>query len=354
MSSSSILASVTLRTVANATKQHLHRRPGNVLASVKNFHASSLQCYKARWVAPTLRELQKRKLKEIALNGGNLISQRNTFLDWNYDAELYAFGKRLNESFDDAILRQVFTYSSYVYQETKKQRDLGIDTPLELQDNRELAKEGYELLKRFLYGYLRANLTHLPEEGIESIHEFLMNPDLHGHIAKHLGMSDLILCMEYPPSNETLNTSFHALIACVHRSSGEDKARRFAYDFVAVQLANKSISDLWQPINPMGILVDALQKMGRGKPEPRLIRKAGSNTILATYHVGIYSDKKLIGSAPGESPEIAEELAARDACNRLFDIPHAMNPLPLGVYLAEDVKHKAAELENRAKAQSIS
>nr|CAG4644319.1 EOG090X0DYO [Lepidurus arcticus] len=299
-------------------------------------------------------ELQRRKKKEIALNGGKIVNPRNSFLEWNYDAEIYAFQKRLNESFDNALLRQSFTHSSYVYEETKKQQALGINTPLQLLDNRTLAEEGKALVERFLYGYLRASLPNLPKEGIQIIQTFLMDPDLHAHIAKHLGMSELILCSVDPPSKEILTTCLHAIVSCVNRSSGEDQARRFVYDFIAVQLADKSVADLWQPVNPMGVLVDVLQKMGNGEPEPRLIRKTGVNTILATYHVGVYSNKQLIGSAPGESPEIAEELAARDALSRLFGIQHEMNPLEFGVYLTDATKQQAVQLESRPKAQFIS
>lgn len=46
----------------------------------------------------------------------------------------------------------------------------------------------------------------------------------------------------------------------------------------------------------MGVLADILHNSGRGDPEPRLIFQSGRETIQAVYHVGVYSDKKFMGS----------------------------------------------------------
>lgn len=72
-----------------------------------------------------------------------LPDHRNTYLEWNYDVEIYAFGKRLKEEFDPQLLRTAFTHRSYIIQQEMKQRDLGIENPdIKLQDNRELIEEG--------------------------------------------------------------------------------------------------------------------------------------------------------------------------------------------------------------------
>ena len=49
------------------------------------------------------------------------------------------------------------------------------------------------------------------------------------------------------------------------------------------------------------------------------------------FHVGIYSDQQLIGQAPGESSEIAEEMAVFDALKRIFRFDESSSkPLPFG------------------------
>lgn len=72
--------------------------------------------------------------------GGKKTNPRNTFLEWNLEAELYAFGKRLNEEFDSDLLLQAFTDRSYVIKEEMKQKEMGID--ISMKDNRELMLEG--------------------------------------------------------------------------------------------------------------------------------------------------------------------------------------------------------------------
>lgn len=72
--------------------------------------------------------------------GGKKTNPRNTYLEWNLEAEIYAFNKRLNEDFDLDLLLQAFTDRTYVIKEEMKQKELGIE--LQMKDNRELAEEG--------------------------------------------------------------------------------------------------------------------------------------------------------------------------------------------------------------------
>ena len=48
--------------------------------SVINF--TQKRCFKAKWVAPTLKELKVRKDVEDDRNGGPKIFHRSTFLEW--------------------------------------------------------------------------------------------------------------------------------------------------------------------------------------------------------------------------------------------------------------------------------
>lgn len=62
-----------------------------------------------------------------------------------------------------------------------------------------------------------------------------------------------------------------------------------------------------------------LEKKGITEIDPRLCNESASNTILANYQVGLYSNKKLLGIGWGESVEIAKETAAIDAIKRLYN-----------------------------------
>ena len=60
----------------------------------------------------------------------------------------------------------------------------------------------------------------------------------------------------------------------------------------------------------------------------------GQDTILACYHIGVYCDKELIGRSPGETIEIAQDMAARDALRVLFHFDECSTPLPYQIMRA--------------------
>lgn len=145
----------------------------------------------ARWVAPTLRELRVRK-KKFGLT--KEVTQRNTFIEWNPRAELFAFGKRLNESFDQDLLQQAFTLRSYINQEEIRQRNAGIDDPDigNSKDNRGLAERGSEILGEYVEAFLRVHLPKLPEDGISAVKKYLLSEEMLAKISKNLGTTDII------------------------------------------------------------------------------------------------------------------------------------------------------------------
>ena len=45
----------------------------------------------------------------------------------------------------------------------------------------------------------------------------------------------------------------------------------------------------------MAALARVLSNDGRGEPESRLLWAAGKETMMACFHVGVYSDRELVG-----------------------------------------------------------
>ncbi|XP_045601601.1 large ribosomal subunit protein mL44 [Procambarus clarkii] len=285
---------------------------------------------KSRWVAPYRRELLKRQ-KIMVKKGLAPSSRRSEFIEWNYDAELFAFGKRLQEEFNGELLREALTDSSYIAQETVRQQALDVDVPaLDMNSNKQLAAAGEKIILDYCTKYLRASLPLLPEEGIRALVEYLSSEEVMSDIGFGIGLKDLILCQEYPPSPQTLAKSFRAVVGALNASAGISRCQLFVRDFVASYLVGKDPSDIWQIESPMELLKDILVRSGYGEPEPRLMFKTGKNTIQAVYQVGVYSDKKLMGSGYGETVDTAVEQAAHDAVKKLFHIAEASNPLPFG------------------------
>lgn len=262
-----------------------------------------------RWVAPTLMEFKRREDKQ----GGKVTNPRNTFLEWNLEAELYAFGKRLNEEFDSDLLLQAFTDRSYVIKEEMRQKDMGLD--IVMKDNRELADEGGKFINEYIQLYLEAVLPKFPLQGVRSIQNHLVSEETLMHVSLHLGTKDIILASEYPVSNYILANAFRAIVGALLKSSGEERAAHFVRDFVITQLQGKDVNEYWQIDDPWAMLTSFVEKEGVNV-EPRLIGEVGKNTMLACYRVGLYVDKKMVSSGFGESVAIAKEMAAREALKR--------------------------------------
>ena len=93
----------------------------------------------------------------------------------------------------------------------------------------------------------------------------------------------------------------------------------------------KDINEIWSLVDPMGIGYPwVLAGSGLPAPESRLMWQTGPGTILSNHMVGIFCDKEIIGESSGETLDIAEEMAARDALRNIFKTHEARAPLPFG------------------------
>lgn len=126
--------------------------------------------------------------------GPDPLPNRKSFIEWNYNSELYAFGQRLGEQFDLSYLQQSFTHRSYIIQEELRQQEVGIVNPVtNLQDNKPLIEKGDQLLASHINAFLSAHLPQFPLAGIAAIQQYLLSEESLANISSHLGTSDLIL-----------------------------------------------------------------------------------------------------------------------------------------------------------------
>lgn len=278
---------------------------------------------------PYLCELYQRRLRA----GPDKERHRSEWSNWNYNAEIYSFGQRLGEEFNEDTLRTVFINRSYIEKEEARRKELGVADdiiPLSLVDNQELAEEGKKIASRYVKAFLRFSYPYFFEEGISAVHDFLMTEELLAYTGFHIGIKDLILTAEFPVAQSTLASTFLAVIGGLAKDQGIVRAERFVNHFIIPHLVGKDINEIWNIENPMGLLVSILQARGLAEPEPRIICQSASETIMSLYWVAIYSDKKMIGKAPGETVTIAEEMAARDCLKRIMKTTDDHAPLLIG------------------------
>ncbi|XP_054269435.1 39S ribosomal protein L44, mitochondrial [Macrosteles quadrilineatus] len=294
-----------------------------------------------RYVRAVKAVFKKRKEQMVKDNMGPLPPQpRNTYPEWNYNAELFGFGKRLNENFNKELLQRAFVERSYIIMEEEKQKKVGIEEPkIMLKDNTEFVLKGESLIKNFIKRYLRTVYPKYPEEGICSITDYLLSDAVLAEISRHIGTTDIILTSDHPPSVNSLANVLKAIIHALELSSGEERACAFIRDFIITYLSDKDINELWEINEPETVLASILQRDGRCEAEPRIIGDAGKGTILAAYQIGLFSDKEFIGMGFGESIAVARDMAARDALKRLFQTTERARPIPFNLVLkANDQK----------------
>ncbi|XP_062562244.1 large ribosomal subunit protein mL44 [Armigeres subalbatus] len=298
-----------------------------------------------RYVGPTLRELKHRRAKM----GPEAEMPRSSHSDWNYKAEMFAFGKRLSEQFDSAVLQQAFAHRSFIVQEEQKQRDVGIEKPeVGLKDNSELITLGERLIEEYVEAFVLTALPKLPTEGIESICGELTSQEKLANVSRHLGTKDIILAAEFPITEQLLVDTLSAVVGALHKSSGEERAFLFVRDFICTQLNQQDVNDYWNIDNPLELLREYCKEKQLGEPEPRSIGLIGKNTLLAAQRVAIYCNKQFVGAGYGEDIQTAIDEAARDCLRQLFGTELNMKPIDFGLQLTD----VARNLRKRANKQN--
>ncbi|KAG5343392.1 RM44 protein, partial [Acromyrmex heyeri] len=280
------------------------------------------QRYIKRWIAPTQKEITK--LKKML--GEQPEPKRSTFLDWNRSAEIYAFNKRLSESFNMEKLEQAFTNRSYFIQEEQRQKEMGIENPvLAIQDNTELIIKGEKLTSEIVQAYLVQVLPQASEDIIISLHDYLLSEEILAKAALHIGTKDIILTEAI--AQKTLADTFFALVAALAESVDVNHTVNFVRDFLIVILAEKDLTEIWNPANPVELLNDILRKQNRSLAEPRLIAQVGENTLEVVHHIALYCDKKFLGSGFGQTIQEAKNTAAINVLSSIFGLLDSSKPI---------------------------
>ncbi|XP_038605723.1 39S ribosomal protein L44, mitochondrial [Tachyglossus aculeatus] len=256
-------------------------------------------------------------------------SRRSHKPNWDYQAEIQAFSRRLHENFSLELLKTAFVNKCYIRSEEARRQDLGVEkqaVALNLKDNEELSEQGAAFSHAYLTRLFEDTFPNMPPEGVAALAGFLTGPEVVCHVARNLAVEELALSAEFPVPQAVLRQTFFAVLGALLRSSGPQKTAVFIRDFLIPQMTGKELFEMWEVVNPMGLLVDELTKRNVPIPEPRLTRQSGSSTVLAVYFVGLYCDKKLIAEGPGETVLVAEEEAARVALRKLYGFTENRRP----------------------------
>ncbi|KFD54542.1 hypothetical protein M513_04487 [Trichuris suis] len=285
--------------------------------------------WKSRWLRPYLLDLWERR----QLLGPDGPRQRSLRANWDYDVELYAFAKRIGEQFTEPNLRRAFVHRTYVEGQQKERSDLllasssaiDVDSPSStvaslpvLEHNETLAEQGDRIINDYARAYLRYHLPLFPEEGIMAVCDSLTTNHRLATVASQLGACDLILHNDFPHADRVAADTLKAVVGALSVDQGNEPAYLLVQDLVLTQLADEDVNEMWYFKEPMLILTAYLKNKGQAAPEQRILRQTGSSTVTPTYVVGIYVNRRPLGSSPGETVDVAVEMAARNSLIQLW------------------------------------
>ncbi|XP_051874168.1 39S ribosomal protein L44, mitochondrial [Pristis pectinata] len=280
---------------------------------------------KKRWMRSYVLLMERKK----KLEGPPPPKPRSQQPNWDYHAEVEAFGYRLHENFNLDLLKTAFVNPCYITSEEARRQDLKLDKEnikLNLKDNQDISGRGSLFATAYLQDCFSRAYPNLPDDGIKALIGYVTGSQVVCHVARNLAVEDLVLSAEFPVPQEVLQKTFFAVVGALIESSGTEKASLFIRDFLITQLIGKDLFEMWSVVNPMGLLVEELKKRKVPLPESRLTRQSGSSTVLPVYFVGLYSDKQLIAEGPGETVLSAEEEAARVALRKLYGYTENRRP----------------------------
>ncbi|KAL0267102.1 UNVERIFIED_CONTAM: hypothetical protein PYX00_009455 [Menopon gallinae] len=285
-----------------------------------------------RWERPVLSALKMRQKKFEKTEPEKVLElkRRSGFLEWNRGAEIYAFGKRLQEEFRSDVLNQAFIHRSYIQKEKHKMSELDVvveNAEANMNDNEYLSEVGQKVISDLVWNYFAHFLPRLPLEGIQGVHDHLTSVETLEHISRNLGTEYIILSADYPPTAETHAKTFQAIVGALAECQGVERANLLVRDLVVTQFSGKDINDYLMIDDYFKTLKMIAERDGLGEPEPRIICRSGTNTVLANYHIGLYCNKKLIGHHAGENLDQAIQMAAFDALKRMFHTTDSAKPL---------------------------
>ena len=187
-----------------------------------------------------------------------------------------ALQARLGEKFDGETLMRALVMESHLEQERLKQEELGVEVTSQQGDNSELAVKGEKIIKTVLTRWLRSAYPLLPEEMITEVRQFLSTEEMLAEVGFHIGLREIILSEEYPPSAASIKQSLAAVIAALAETE-PGRAEQLVIDLVASQLQGQELQEICSQslLNPIKLLSSILSNSGLPPPESRLLFQTG-------------------------------------------------------------------------------
>lgn len=215
--------------------------------------------------------------------------------------------------------------------------------------NASMASLGNSLLGLIASEYLHLRFPNLPNRVLKAALSAYVGPTTLSDVGAELGVTgqnivrwDKQATVKTQTgekrifSRDAFADAMRAIVALIFQEQGLSSAR----DFVHVQLLSRlvPIVSLLKFDNPKRSLSELMRKLGKERPQSRMIAETGRLSINPVFVVGVWSGKEKLGEGTGSAIRMAEYRAAEDALRRFYlsETPASHISLP-SITLDEDL-----------------
>lgn len=193
--------------------------------------------------------------------------------------------------------------------------------------NGSMASLGNSLLGLIASEYLHLRYPNLPNRVLKAALSAYVGPTTLSDVAAELGITaqGIVrwdrdgkkgIIAQRTMSREAFADAMRAIVAVIFQEQGLTAAR----DFVHAKLLSRLIPivDLLKFDNPKRSLSLLMRKLGKERPQSRLIAETGRLSINPIFVVGVWSGTEKLGEGTGSAIRMAEFRAAQDALRRFY------------------------------------
>lgn len=239
-------------------------------------------------------------------------------------AVLDAFQEKIGIRFtDQRLIRQALTHRSFLGSN-------GIDP---VRSNERIEFLGDAVLELTVIEFLYRQFPEDREGALTKKKGLLVSREVLAQCAERMGLGDYVLLSDAERGSggsarsSILSDTFEAVIGAIYLDAGLEAARRFAMEHVLGHagsiLRDESLA------NFKSLLQERVQASFKTHPRYRVVSEAGPDH-RKVFHVEVSIRGRLLGDGTGHNKKEAEQMAARDALQKLpavgFEWPEEAAP----------------------------
>lgn len=220
------------------------------------------------------------------------------------------------------------------------------------ENHASMATLGNSLLGVIVSEYLHLRYPNLPNRVLKAALSAYAGPNTLSDVATEMGIGGQgivrwdseVTGEKRTMSRDTFSDVLRAIIALIFQEQGLSSAREFVHANLLSRLV--PIASLLKFTDPKRSLSGLMKKLGKERPQSRLIAETGRLSINPVFVVGVWSGKEKVGEGTGSAIRMAEFRAAEDALRRFYLSETPLTNISLPSITLDDELTSNSEEEN--------